>query len=79
MVVHACNLSTWEAEVGDLEFDYSLGYIVRFCLKIQNHKTKKTFINGIIQFSCSIILTENPSELLHVLVVHSFLLLSTIP
>jgi hypothetical protein len=31
MVVHACNSSTWEVE--DLEFEASLDYIARSCLK----------------------------------------------
>jgi hypothetical protein len=32
-VVHACIPSTQEAEAGGLQFEDSLGYIVRFCLK----------------------------------------------
>jgi hypothetical protein len=29
LVVHACNHSTWEAELEDCEFEASLGYIAR--------------------------------------------------
>jgi hypothetical protein len=33
MVVHACNLSTWEVEAGASVFKASLGYVARPCLK----------------------------------------------
>jgi hypothetical protein len=36
MVVHACNSSTWEVE--DLEFEASLDYIARSCLKKKKQK-----------------------------------------
>ena len=52
MVVHALNLSTWEAEVGDLhafeaslvysEFQDIQGYIEKPCLKKQKQKQKQT-------------------------------------
>jgi hypothetical protein len=33
VVVHACNPSTWEVEVGEVEFEASLGCMWRPCLK----------------------------------------------
>jgi hypothetical protein len=39
MVRHVCNPSTWEQRQEECEFEYSLSYIARSCLKKQN-KTK---------------------------------------
>jgi hypothetical protein len=41
MVVHAYNLSTWEAEVGDCEFKAWLSYIVILSQKQQQQKEKE--------------------------------------
>jgi hypothetical protein len=40
-VVHNCNSSSWESKAGGFEFQTSLGYIVKPCLKKPNQTTTK--------------------------------------
>jgi hypothetical protein len=43
MVAHTCNPSTWEAEVGDCDFEASLDYRMRLCLKKRKGKLIRRF------------------------------------
>lgn len=43
-VAQACNLSTWEAEAGEPEFKFSMGYRVKE--PVSNQNKPKTYSNG---------------------------------
>lgn len=45
-VAQACHLSTWEAEAGEPEFKFSLGYTVKDAVSNPNQNKKKTYSNG---------------------------------
>lgn len=42
MVAHTCNSSTLETEAGRSEFEASLGYAARLCLKIKSFKAQES-------------------------------------
>jgi hypothetical protein len=41
VVMHACNPSTWKARQEDWNFEASLGYIVRPCLKTELERKRE--------------------------------------